>query len=271
MPMRTLKISALLLPLFLVGGCTILQAGKLIAPEHFGLKPITSSIYVEAGADEATRAKLREAMEQAESAIRAAYGSANERPIVNACISEGCYKSFGGQGSIAKVYGGRILLSPRGLDWHFLAHEWSHAEIRSRLTIKAWWNMPQWFDEGVAVAVSEAPEHSEFHWQFLIASNAPRPTPEELRTFKSLEQWLAAIHKYGEDKNIERKVQGEPQMRPVYAAAGHELRPWLAAAGTPGLLTLIVKLNNGEDFESAYQTANPSLNRTHCGGPSFGL
>ena len=177
MPMRALKISALLLSLFLVGGCTILRAGKLIAPEHFGLTPITSSIYVEAGADEATRAKLREAMEQAESAIRAAYGSANERPIVNACISEGCYKSFGGQGSIAKVYGGRILLSPRGLDWHFLAHEWSHAEMRSRLTVKAWWNMPQWFDEGIAVAVSEAPEHSEVHWQFLIASNASVAIP----------------------------------------------------------------------------------------------
>ena len=157
---------------------------------------------------------------------------------------------------MAKVYGDRILLSPRGLSWHFLAHEWSHDEIRSRLTFSAWWHLPQWFDEGVAVAVSEAPEHSESHWQFLVASNIPRPTPQELHTFKSLRQWLDAVHRYGEDKNIERKAKGETEIRPVYSAAGHELRPWLAKAGSSGLLGFIERLNSGEEFESAYQTAN---------------
>ena len=261
--MRHLKIVALMLTASLISGCSILQGGKLLAPENFGLTPVTPSIYVETGADEATRAKLREAMDKAESAIHAAYGSVTEHPIVNACTSEGCYEAFGGRGSIAKVYGNRILLSPRGLNWHFLAHEWSHAEMRSRLTFRAWWNLPQWFDEGVAVAVSEAPEHSESHWQFLVASNIPRPTPEELHSFKSLKQWLDAVHRYGEDKNIERKAKGEPEIRPVYSAAGHELRPWLAKVGSAGLLGLIERLNSGEEFESAYhQTANPAVQGT---------
>lgn len=258
--MRFLKIITLLLSASLIGGCSILQGGKLLAPESFGLTPVTPSIYVEAGADEATRIKLREAMEKAENAIRAAYGGVNSRPIVNACISEGCYEAFGGRGgSVAKVYGDRILLSPRGLNWHFLAHEWSHDEIRSRLTFSAWWHLPQWFDEGVAVAVSEAPEHSESHWQFLVASNIPRPTPEELHTFKSLRQWLDAVHRYGEDKNIERKAKSETEIRPVYSAAGHELRPWLAKAGSSGLLGFIERLNSSEEFESAYQTANTAV------------
>lgn len=252
--MRYLKFITILLFPSLLGGCSILQGGKLLAPESFGLIPVTPSIYVEAGADEATRIKLREAMGRAENAIRAAYGGVNSLPIVNACISEECDQSFGGRGgSVAKIYGNRMLLSPRGLNWHFLAHEWSHNEMRSRLTFSAWWNLPAWFDEGVAVAVSEAPEHSESHWQFLVASNIPRPIPEELHTFKSLRQWLGAVHRYGEDKNIERKARGEPEIRPVYSAAGHELRPWLAKAGSSGLRVFIERLNGGEEFESACQ------------------
>jgi len=155
--MSEMKAILLFLSLGLIGGCSTLQGGKLLAPESFGLNPITPNIYVEADADEATRAKLREAMKKAESAIRAAYGSVESRPIVHACISEDCYAKFGGQGSRAKVYGNYILLSPRGLNWHYLAHEWSHDEIRTRLTFTAWLHMPQWFDEGVAVAISEAP------------------------------------------------------------------------------------------------------------------
>jgi len=257
--LRALNFLALLLSLGTLGGCTAIQASKLLAPESFGLVQVTPTIYVETGTDLETQAKLREAMVKAESGIQTAYGSVVSRPIIYACVSERCYETFGGRGSVAKVYGDRILLSPRGLTWHFLAHEWSHAEIRNRLTVGAWWRMPQWFDEGVAVSVSEAPEHSETHWQSLVASDIPRPTADELHTFKSLNQWLAAVHKYGDDTNVQRKAKGQPEIRPVYAAAGHELRPWLAAAGVQGLLAFIAKLNAGEEFESAYQTANPSF------------
>lgn len=257
--MRYPYIIGLIISAYFVGGCSVLQGGKLLAPESFGLISVTSNIYVEAGADEETRIKLLDAMEKAESAIQATYGSVNSRPIVHACFSEECYEAFGGGSSVAKVYGNRILLSPRGLNWHFLAHEWSHTEMHSRQTLSAWWHTPQWFDEGVAVAVSEAPEHSESHWQFLVAADIPRPTPEELHTFKSLRQWLGAVHKYGDDRNIERKAKGEPAMNPLYAAAGHELRPWLANIGSAGLLTFIKRLNDGEEFESAYRMANPAI------------
>ena len=81
-------------------------------------------------------------------------------PVINACITEDCYESFGGMGSRAKVYGNRNLLSPRGFNRHFLAHEWSHDELRTRLAVLAWWHLPQWLDEGLAVAISAAPEHS---------------------------------------------------------------------------------------------------------------
>ncbi len=260
--MRCLKTTILLLSLNLLGGCSVLQGSKMLAPESFGLSPVSSNIYVEASADEATRVKLSDAMVKAESAIRTAYGSVKSHPIVHACISETCFTKFGGRGAErAKVYGNYILLSPRGLNWHYLAHEWSHDEIRTRLTFNAWWHMPQWFDEGLAVAISEAPENAESHWQYLIASNVPRPTREELHTFKSLSQWGDAVRRYGETKNIERKARGEPEVRPLYTAAGHELRPWLAKAGNSGLLAFIDLLNDGKDFESTYQTADIAVER----------
>lgn len=261
--MRNLKLFALLLLPIMVGGCSILQGTKLLAPENAGFSKIASNLYVESGADEAAQAALRDAMAKAENAICTAYGSVNSRPVVHVCISEGCYGTFGGRGDRAKVYYGHlILLSPRGLNWHYIAHEWSHAEIFSRLTLSAWWwQLPQWFDEGIAVAVSEAPENSEAHWQFLVESNLPRPTREELYTFRSLSQWGDAVGRYGEKKNLERKAKGEPEIRPVYTAAGHELRPWLAKAGSAGLLRLIGQLNSGMAFEPAYRTADIAVER----------
>lgn len=254
--MRYLSIPALLLLVNLICGCSIIRGAKLLTPENFELTPIEHNVYIEAGADEKAKSALRDAMAKAENAIRAAYGGVNSRPIVHACITENCYESFGGKKSRAKVYGDYILLSPRGFNWHFLAHEWSHAEIRSRLKLSAWWHVPQWFDEGLAVTISEAPEHSEAHWEFLVASNILRPSREELLTYKSLRQWLNAVEYYGETQNIERKAKGEPEIRPVYSAAGHEVRPWLSKNGSAGLMEMINRLNNGEAFEAVYNAAN---------------
>lgn len=250
-----------------LNGCSLLQAGKLIAPSHFGMESIAPNLYLEVGADDTSKAALVESMEHARQAVRQTYGSVVSQPVVHGCLSENCYTEFGGgHGSIAKIYGNQILLSPRGCNWHFLAHEWSHAELRARETFNAWLDMPQWFDDGVAIAVSAAPEHSESHWQSLIAANTPRPTPAELHSLKSLSQWLAAVHKYGEDGNAERKQRGEPEIRPVYSAAGHELRFWLAKVGTTGLLNLIARMNAGQDFESAY-AAETTLARHAASSP----
>lgn len=254
--MSQLRIIIILIFACTLGGCSNLRGTKLLMPEQFGFVRIEQNIYIEAGADEEAKEKIRSAMSKAEVKIRSAYGSVTSHPTVHACITEECYSSFGGMGSKAKVYGDHILLSPRGLNWHFLAHEWSHAEMRTRLMFGAWRRLPQWFDEAMAVTVSEAPEHSEDHWQYLIASDIPRPTRAELFTYKSLRQWLDAVHQYGETQNVERKAKGEPEIRPLYTAAGHEVRPWFAEVGTQGLLDFIKRLNDGEKFEVIYLAAD---------------
>lgn len=254
--MRHILIIFLLLSASLIGGCSIVQRGKIIAPESFGFTLIAPNIYIETGAGEAARNNLLETVANAEESIRVAYGGVNSRPIFHACLTEECYQKFGERDSVAAwfYYGDRILISPRGLNQYILTHEWSHAELRNRVNFFAWKRVPRWFDEGIAVAISEAPEHSESHWQFLVANNIPRPDREELYTFISFEQWFDAVRRYGDGK-------GDPKVNPVYTAAGHELRPWLAAAGTPGLLAFIKRLNDGETFKVAYQTANTAVER----------
>lgn len=256
--MKQLRLIMITLVVSILTGCSNLRGARLLMPEYFGLAPIADNVYIEADADEETKSRLLDAMVMAENKIKAAYGDVQSRPIVHACLTERCYESFGGMGSRAKVYGDRILLSPRGLNWNFLAHEWSHDEIRTRLTFLAWWRLPRWFDEGLAVAISEAPEHSEAHWRFLVDSDIERPSRDELMAYNSLRQWLDAVHRYGETKNRERKARGEPEIRPVYAAAGHEVRAWLDEAGREGLLDLLRRLNEGDEFGMVYSSAvNP--------------
>ncbi len=250
--MKYSKMAALVLLTVSLGGCGNLLGIKLLAPERFGMDGVAEGVYIETGADAQAVADLRAAMLRAEAAIRAAYGNVVSRPVVHACRTEGCYEAFGGMGSRAKVYGDRILLSPRGFNWHFLAHEWSHAELRTRLNFSAWWRLPTWFDEGLAVSVSEAPEHSEAHWQFLVAQDIPRPGRDELMGFASSRLWMDAVRRYGVTQNAQRRATGAPEVRPVYAAAGHEVRPWLSRVGSAGLLALIEGLNRGQVFDALY-------------------
>ena len=130
--------------------------------------------------------------------------------------------------------------------------------MQSRLTFSAWWKLPQWFDEGVAVVLSEAPDHSEAHWHFLVASNIPRPSQKDLYELKTLRQWLNAVNHYGATQNSTRRANGETEISPLYTAAGIEVRPWLSKAGSQGLLALIDSLNSGREFESIYLEAKKS-------------
>lgn len=236
----------------LLSGCSTLRGGKLLAPEAFGFERVSDNLYIEAGADAPTLALLQDAIRRAEVSMQRAYGEVLSRPVVHACLSDQCLYRFGGEGTFAKVYGNRILLSRRGMNWHFIAHEWSHAELSKRLGLVAWRDMPQWFDEGVAVVVSEAPEHSEPHWQYLDAHGIAKPNRDELRSLHKLAQWLAAGERYQDGKNAERRARGEPEIHALYAAAGHEVRPWFSQVGTTGLLQLIDQLNAGADFSAVY-------------------
>lgn len=217
------------------------------------------TLWVESGMGTDQIADLIAAEKWAKVAVERVYGSVVSKPVIYAFTSEVTYRRFGGGVTMAHFDGDQIMLSPRGLKGYFIAHEWSHAEMQQRLTPEGYLRLPDWFDEGIAVLIGDAPETSEQHWQWLVEQGIPRPSRSELLSLNTLSQWEDAIHRYGEDQNMQRLAAGQPQQRPVYTAAGRELRRWFAKAGTKGLLHIIVVLNTDKDFLRAYQRYAPDL------------
>ncbi len=245
---------ALVLAISLVlPACANLQGLKLLTPQSFGLERIAPQVWIEREADEVQRQALLSAVRVAEQRMRVVWGSPVSAPRVHACVSEGCYEAFGGQGSRARIHGHEILLSPRGFNGDFLAHEWSHDEIRTRLGWRAWMALPAWFDEGLAVAVSQAPEHDDGHWDWLAQQQVPRPTRAQLMALRTQAQWLEGVRRWGEADHAARRARGEPEIRPLYTAAGHEVRTWLAQGDPLALQRLLQRLEDGTDFNTAYR------------------
>lgn len=244
--------------LLLCTGCSSVNSAKLWVPAWFGMEPLSDRVFVNKEMPSSERDQVLVLVSASEKQIIKYYGKATSAPRFFFCSTEECFRSFGGSTNRAKSFGqSASLFSPRGMSVSIVSHEWSHAELYSR--IDSFWIMrsiPTWFDEGLAVTVSEAPEHSEAHWQFLGAANIIRPTRDELYSFKSLKDWISAVHRYGDDSNVDRKAKGEPEIYPLYSAAGHEVRSWLADAGTPRLLTFIERMRNGENFETVYREVN---------------
>jgi hypothetical protein len=78
-----------------------------------------------------------------------------------------------------------VMLSPRGIDAVIAAHELAHVELHERLGSHAG-HVPQWFDEGLAVLVSDDPRYLRPETavdRCLVASDEALPAtlPEWLR------------------------------------------------------------------------------------------
>src|SRR5579859_2505030 len=79
------------------------------------------------------------------------------KPTLLICTTERCYRHAEGKGGVAKAlsWSTRILLvSPRGSNATIISHELTHIEFRNILGITAYAQVPSWFDEGLAVYVS---------------------------------------------------------------------------------------------------------------------
>ena len=127
-----------------------------------------------------------------------------------------------------------ICISDEYLELDILAHEITHAELRARLTARAQGKVPTWFDEGLALQNDYRERYSEEQWISQTGNGKNVIAPEDMDTPAEFYAGEA------EDRRFR------------YLNAKHELDRWMAAHGQQGLLELIEKLNNGEDFDMAY-------------------
>jgi hypothetical protein len=240
----------LLFVLVIMSGCTGISRTKtyLMRPTVLGMEEVAPGVFVDKEMSVLQRSDLLNTVKEARNKIAAFYGGVISEPQILACSTEACFAGIGGTQQRGLSLGkSKILISPRGLSSPILTHEWSHAELSTRMDasldgIFGIRSLPRWFDEGLAVVVSEEPAHSENVWQQIAAGKMPTPKLEEL---VSLKQWITAAKKFG-DADYSIGVPGKICV--VYATAGHQVREWYRCAGKDGLLKLIERVKAGEAF-----------------------
>lgn len=247
-----MRLAALCLLVPWLTACSVLQGLRALSPEDAGMENVSGEIWVEPAMSRSQRETLLEATRTARMQLERAYGPLRTRPRLIACVTETCYKGFGQQRTRAVSFGdSAILLSPRGLTAGFIAHEWSHAELYARLggaTGALCRDMPRWFDEGLAVVLSEDPDYGESAYQRATNLGLPMPGADELRTRA---QWQVAVGKYGDALRGGEPGATHPPV--TYAAAGHWVREWYACAGPGGLAHLIAAVAAGAPFDTSWR------------------
>ena len=139
-------------------GIAFPATAAITCPRCLGFEHTAGRLYIERGASAADRATTAQAIAAGEDRVAAFYGARRSDPIILVCVSDACYRRLGGGGSRGQAYGTTaLILSPRGISTVIAAHELSHIELHTRLGL---WRtirhaVPPWFDEGLAVVVSD--------------------------------------------------------------------------------------------------------------------
>ncbi|MDY0282075.1 MAG: hypothetical protein RBR35_16105 [Salinivirgaceae bacterium] len=249
------KFKLIFVLLIFLCGCTDINLAKtyLLAPTTLGMEEVAPKVFVNKDMPLVQRDNFSRMVTEARKMITDFYGSITSQPEILACSTEECFAGLGGGKPRGKNLGkSKILLSPRGLTVPILTHEWSHAELRTRIDAKmdgvfSISSIPTWFDEGLAVVVSEEPGHSEKVWEKIVAAEIAAPYIEDL---VSLEEWNKAVKQFG-DADCAMGVPGKIYV--VYATAGHEVRKWYQRVGREGLLKLLDKVKSGENFQKSFK------------------
>lgn len=223
------------------------RAAKLVAPTWFGMEQIEPHVYVDRGMAPADRAQVERYVAAARQRLRQYYGDVQSTPTLCFCSTEKQFRALGGTSQRGYALGHyACVFSKGGTSISIIAHEGSHAELSARLGFWTMQRVPQWFDEGLAVTVSEEPSHNESVYQRAMSTRVPMPELPKLYFFW---QWNAAAHRYG-DATINPE-----HLHVLYAAVGHEVRSWYTAAGRDGLLDFFSRLQRGQDFANALSDA----------------
>lgn len=225
-------------------GCASARSVRLFSPAASGMERLAPGIYADPGLSEAQRAELFEAVALGRERAGKFYGGLITSPTITACATMDCYRYFGGLGSKGTSRWWVIVLAPRGRTAAVVAHEWSHSELAQRVgKTRTLFGVPQWFDEGVAVLISEDPDYSEEKWRAATDNGARRLPLQELESQRA---WL-------------RAARADHQL--TYGAAGREVARWYANVGREGFERLIEALRRGEDFPEAYRRVEAETGR----------
>ena len=155
-------------------GCIVLYTamhtpgvGPLMCPWCFGFQRLEPGLYIEKTASETARQQTQATLHESKRTVERYFGPLQSDPAIFVCVTEDCYvrvERRGGHTLAISFLDWVVLLSPRTNAEVALTHELSHTELHTRLGPQMF-EVPIWFDEGLAVNVSDdsrylAPEGS---------------------------------------------------------------------------------------------------------------
>ncbi|MBM0207369.1 hypothetical protein JNW90_33610 [Micromonospora sp. STR1s_5] len=228
--------TGLLVAGLLVAAATLQFAYPAIAtagcPSCYGFVDAGDRVFIERGTTPDRRAQIRTVIAEAQDRVRGFYGSLDARPRILICATQDCYEWFGGRSRGVAVLDWVLVLSPRGTDAVIAAHELAHIELHSRVGLLGTLTraVPQWFDEGLAVVVSDDPRY--------LTSDARedrcRVEPDGAMP-SSRAAWIESAESAG-----------------LYAKAACRVSRWLHGhGGREAVLRTIAALARAADFEQA--------------------
>jgi hypothetical protein len=211
--------------------------GAAACPSCYGLERFADRAFIERAASPQQRAHAAAVLEQARERVRAFYGSLDARPRILICVSDECYRRIRAAGSRGNaLFDLALQLSPRGTDPVIAAHELSHIELHHRLgrINHLTGAIPSWFDEGVAVVVSD-------DRRYLAPAGAPDRclvrSDEALPT--GIFEWV--------------REMGRTDTRRLYAKSACRVADWMARnGGATAVLRLVARVVKGTPFAEAY-------------------
>jgi hypothetical protein len=203
-------------------------------PPCFGFARLEANVFIDRDATPDERDEARAIADGALHKIGAFYGQQKSAPDLFLCTTAACYSRIGGGGSRGMaILDLALFLSPQGFTPVIATHELSHIELHKRLgRLKTLHRaIPQWFDEGVAIVVSEDPRYplAQTGAECVAAFQGDMPVTRSA--------WIQ-----------------EAEHGQLYAKAAQRVGCWMTArGGPPAIVDLIGKVAAGMSFEDAYR------------------
>jgi hypothetical protein len=203
------------------------------------LEEISPNLFVDPQMPETQRQSLLSSLTESETRIETLYGDITANPVIIAGHTMEVMKTYGGNLynrtgrtylTLARTF---IILGPDGMrSVDALSHELVHAEFSERI---GHWNrseIPNWFDEGLAVQFDD--RISLAVWRTRTDDGETAPDLDQIGTIEH-NDWLG------------------------YATSKHEVQRWLDIVGQSGFLEFLQAIRNGDDFNETYR----SIERDH--------
>ena len=210
---------------------------RMSVPYRSSFEKVTDNIYVNKNYSGNIK-KIIQLTDEALKRDRAFFGElkCTDTTIIIICDDDKLLSKLDGDHDTRTSYAKKnyISVSDEYLNIDIIAHEFTHAELHTRLNMKALKSIPTWFDEGLA-------------------------TQNDYREQYGLDAWIEQTDNGKntvplEDMDTGSEFYADPveDRRFRYLNAKHEVSEWMEIHGQKGLLELLDKLNSGEEFDTAY-------------------